>query len=63
MYLLLSGLRSLMYMHTMAGICTGELNMYLHFIGLYQGDEHEFAFLAFMRAQNLSLHLLVCMES
>jgi hypothetical protein len=25
----------------------------MHFIGLYQGDEHEFALVAFMRAQNL----------
>ncbi len=32
-------------------------------IGLYQGVEHEFAFLALIKSWKFYLHLLVCMES
>jgi hypothetical protein len=36
-----------MYLHTMAGVCTHRAEHLPAFVGLYQGDEHEFAFLAF----------------
>jgi hypothetical protein len=40
-----------MYLHTMAGICTYSVPA---FIALYQGDEHEFAFLAFIKSSVFS---------
>jgi hypothetical protein len=36
-----------MYLRTMAGVCKHRAEHVPEFVGLYQGDEHEFAFLAF----------------
>ncbi len=44
-----------MYLHTMAGVCTHRAEHVPAFVGLYQGDEHEFAFLAVFQVERACL--------
>jgi hypothetical protein len=50
-----------MYLHTMAGVCTHRAEHVPAFVALYQGDEHEFAFLAFSVAACICVHKVLHM--
>ncbi len=46
---------------TMAGVCTHRAEHVPAFVGLYQGDEHEFAFLALLVAACIFVHRVLHM--